>query len=407
MAAFEYLALDDSGREQKGVMEGDAPRQIRQLLREKGWTPLEVNQVKQKANRSGGSFSFGRAKRLSGGDLALITRQLATLVRSGVPVEEALRIASQQASNGRAEAVLVAVRARVLEGHGLATAMGEFPQIFSEMFRATVSAGEQSGHLDLVLERLADYAEGAVEVGQKMLLALIYPIILVLVAFGAVMGLTAFVVPQVVEVFQGLDKELPGLTLAVIWFSDMVRAYWLLGMLGLLGVLIAFKSMLKVEALRRQFHHILLRTPLVSKILIGVDASRFSRTFGTLLGAGVPALEALNISSQVMSNLPMRDGVKRGAKLLREGASLQKALESGGYFPPMMLHLVASGEASGNLEEMLFRSAEIQERELESLRGTLLGVMEPLIILIMGGLVLLIVMAILMPIIDINQLIKQ
>ena len=404
MAAFEYSALDDAGREQKGVLEGDAPRQIRQQLRDKGWTPLEVNQVKQKVSRTG--FSLSRPTRISNNDLAVITRQLATLIRSGVPIEEALRIASQQANKGRAQAVLVAIRARLLEGHGLAAGMGEFPQIFSEMYRATVAAGEQSGHLDLVLERLADYAEGALQVGQKMMLALIYPLALTLVALGAIMFLTAYVVPQVVEVFEGLDKALPPLTVAVIWVSDMIRSYWLVMAIILVVGMSGFKYLLRIVSFRRQFHHLLLRLPLVSKVLKGVDASRFARTFGTLLGAGVPALEAMNISAQVMSNIPMRDAVERGARRLREGASLQAALETGGYFPPIMLHLVASGEASGNVEEMLFRPAETLERELDTLRGALLGFMEPVIILLMGGLVMVIVMAILMPILDLNQLIQ-
>ncbi len=404
MAAFEYLAVDEAGREQKGVLEGDAPRQIRQQLREKGWMPLEVNAVKQKVSHRG--FSLSRPSRISNNDLAMITRQLATLIRSGVPVEESLRIASQQASKGRSQSVLVAIRSRVLEGHGLAAGMSEFPQIFSEMYRATVAAGEQSGHLDLVLERLADYAEGALQVGQKMMLALIYPLALTLVALGAIMFLTAYVVPQVVEVFEGLDKALPPLTIAVIWASDIIRGYWLMMLIILMLGVAGFKYLLRMLSFRRQFHRILLRIPVVSNVLKGVDASRFARTFGTLLGAGVPALEAMNISAQVMSNIPMRDAIQKGARKLREGASLQVALGTGGYFPPIMLHLIASGEASGNVEEMLFRSAETLERELDTLRGTLLGFMEPLIILLMGGLVMVIVMAILMPILDLNQLIQ-
>lgn len=404
MAAFEFLALDEAGREQKGVLEGDAPRQIRQQLREKGWTPLEINQVKQRAARSG--FSFGRPSTLSNNEVAMITRQLATLIRSGVPVEEALFIASKQAGKRRSQAVLVAIRARVLEGHGLAAALGEFPSIFSEMYRATVAAGEQSGHLDTVLERLADYAEGALQVGQKMMLALIYPFALTMVAFTAVMFLTGYVVPQVVEVFEGIGQELPPLTIAVIWISDLIRDYWMMGAIILLVGLGVFKYLVRIAAVRRQLHLLLLRVPLISRVLIGVDSARFARTFGTLLAAGVPALEAMNISSQVMGNIPMREAVHSGAKRLREGGSLQQALECDGYFPPMMLHLVASGEASGKLEEMLFRAAETQERELETLRGTLLGLMEPLIILSMGGVVLVIVLAILMPILDLNQLIQ-
>lgn len=404
MGAFEYAALDEDGRERKGVLEGDAPRQVRQQLRDKGWTPLEVHAVREREGRR--AHRPGTVRRLSSADLALVTRQLATLVRSGIPVEEALRVSAQQSGRARLEALLTAVRARILEGHALADALGEFPQIFSEMYRATVAAGEQSGHLDVVLERLADYAESQQQIGQKVMLALIYPVILTLVALLAVMFLTAYVVPQVVEVFQGMGQDLPALTVVVIWISDFLRASWWI-VLGLIAAgVITFRFMLRAFAFRRRVHLFLLRLPLVGRLLKGVNTARFARTFSTLLASGVPVLDAMNIAAQVMSNIPMREAVEQGARRVREGASLQAALETGGYFPAMMLHLVASGEASGRLEEMLVRSAETQERELETLRGALLGIFEPMLILVMGALVLVIILAILMPILDLNRLVK-
>lgn len=404
MAAFEYAALDENGRERKGVLEGDAPRQVRQQLREKGWTPLEVHAVRAREGRR--SHRPGMVRRLSAADLALVTRQLATLVRSGIPVEEALRVSAQQSGRARLEALLTAVRARILEGHALADALGEFPQVFSDMYRATVAAGEQSGHLDVVLERLADYAESQQQIGQKVMLALIYPVILTLVALLAVMFLTAYVVPQVVEVFQGMGQELPALTVAVIWVSDVLRATWWLLLGAAVAAVLVLRYMLRAHAFRRRAHQFLLRLPLVGRLVRGVNTARFARTFSTLLASGVPVLEAMNIAAQVMSNIPMREAVEQGARRVREGASLQAALETGGHFPAMMLHLVASGEASGRLEEMLVRSAETQERELETLRSALLGVFEPVLILVMGALVLVIILAILMPILDLNRLIK-
>ncbi len=407
MGAFEYAALDDKGRERKGVLEGDAPRQIRQQLREKGWVPLDVKPVKQRTVRkSGGGFALSFGKRASSSDVAMITRQLATLIRSGIPVEEALGVTSQQTGKPHLESMLASIRARVLEGHGLSLALSEYPQAFSEMYRATVSAGEQSGHLDVILERLADYAEGQQQIGQKMILALIYPAVLTTVALLAVMFLTAYVVPQVVEVFTSLKQELPPLTRLVIFVSDMLRGYGIYMIILVFLAVMMFRSMMKVATFRKSVHHFLLRMPLIGKMIKGVNTAAFARTCSTLLASGVPALEALHIGGQVITNIPMREAVEVAARQVREGTSLKVALQGTGYFPALMIHLVASGEASGRLDEMLLRSAESQERELETTRAAMLGVFEPLLILVMGGMVLVIVTAILMPILDLNTLIK-
>jgi general secretion pathway protein F len=404
MGAFEYTALDTKGRERKGVLEGDTTRQIRQNLREKGLIPLSVEEVQQREARAR-RHSLLRP-RISATDLALITRQLATLVRSGLPVEEALRAVSQQTDKSRLKSMMVAVRSRVMEGHALATALSDFPNVFPELYRATVSAGEQSGHLNVVLDRLADYTEARQQLNQKMMLALIYPVLLTLVAITVVIALLAYVVPQVVQVFQNVGQSLPPLTIGLIAVSDFIRHYGLVILLGLVALFVLFGYLLRFESARFRFHGFLLVIPLISRLTRGLNTARFARTFSILTDSGVPVLEGLRISAQVMSNLPMRSAVEQAARKVREGANLHTALEASGYFPPMVIHLIASGEASGNLEEMLERAAISQESEMDTLRGALLGIFEPMIILIMGGIVLVIVLAILLPIFELNQLVK-
>jgi general secretion pathway protein F len=405
MGAFAYKALDDSGKQHKGVMEADTPRQIRQQLRDKGWTPLTVEEVQQReARQSRSSFSMRRS--INPADLSLITRQFATLVRSGTPVEEALHAVSRQTEKPRLSNMLMAVRSKVKEGHPLAVALGDFPHVFSELFRATVAAGEQSGHLDKVLERLADYTETRHALQQKFQLALIYPVLIAVVAVAVVTGLVGYVVPKVVEVFEGMGQELPLLTRMLIAFSDFLQATWPLLLGGIAAAIITFVSMMKREGPRRRFHRLLLRLPLISRLVRGGNSARFARTFSILASSGVPVLDAMRISAEVVTNLPMRAAVEQAAQRVREGTAIHKALDASGYFPPMTVHLIASGEASGNLDEMLERAAVTQEREMETLMGMMMGLFEPFMILFMGGAVLIIVLAILMPIFDLNQLVK-
>jgi general secretion pathway protein F len=403
MGAFEYTALDARGREKSGVLEGDAARQVRQQLREQGLTPLSVEAVQQREARSRGTL-FRR--RISATDLALITRQWATLVRSGLPVDEALATVSKQTEKSRLKSMVAAVRSRVMEGHSLAVALGDFPHIFSELYRSTVAAGEQSGHLEVVLERLADYTEARQQLTQKMMLALIYPVLLTVVAIGVVILLLTYVVPQVVQVFDNIGQELPVLTRGLIATSDFLQSYGiaLLGVVAVLAVIFAY--LLRIPGFRRRFHQFLLALPILSRLVRGLDTARFARTFSILVASGVPVLDGMRISAQVMNNLPMREAVDAAARRVREGAGIHLALESCGYFPPMTVHLIASGEASGNLEEMLERAASGQEREMETLIAGLMGLFEPLLILSMGGIVLVIVLAILLPIFDLNQLVK-
>jgi general secretion pathway protein F len=403
MGAFEYTALDLRGREKRGVLEGDAARQIRQQLREQGLTPLSVEAVQQREARTRKTF-FKRG--ISATDLALITRQWATLVRSGLPVDEALTTVSRQTEKARLSSMVAAVRSKVMEGHSLATALADFPHVFSELYRSTVAAGEQSGHLEVVLERLADYTEARQQLGQKMMLALVYPVILTVVAITVVVLLLAYVVPQVVQVFDNIGQELPILTRGLIASSEFLQSYGILLLGGVMAIGVVFAYLMRLMGFKRRVHAILLGVPIVARLVRGLETARFARTFSILMASGVPVLEGMRISAQVMKNLPMREAVDAAAKRVREGSGINAALESCGYFPPMTVHLIASGETSGNLEEMLERAAVGQEREMETLIAGLMGLFEPVLILGMGGIVLVIVLAILLPIFDLNQLVK-
>ncbi len=403
MGAFEYTAIDNRGHERKGVLEGDTPRQVRQQLREQGLTPLVIIEAAAREVAAPNRLSLRHS--ISATDLALITRQLATLLRSALPVEEALLAVSQQSEKPRLKNMLLAVRARVMEGHTLAYGLGQFPHVFPEIFRATVAAGEHSGHLDSVLERLADYAENRQQLRQKMMLAMIYPTILTVVAILVVAGLMAYVVPRVTQVYSHTGQSLPFLTRALIAISHFVHTdgIWMLIMLVILSF-IAKRSLRKPHT-RRRWDRYKLRVPLLGRVVRGINTAQFTRTLSILAGSGVPVLEALRISAEVVANVPMREAVEEAAMRVREGASISQSLAKSGLFPPMVVHLIASGETSGELDAMLDRAAVSQERELETLTGTLLGVMEPLLILVMGVIVLLIVLGILLPIFNLDQLV--
>lgn len=405
MGAFEYTALDSVGRNKKGVLEADTSRQIRQKLRDQGLAPLTVVEVQQRESSAANQFSLLR-RGVSVTDLALLTRQLATLVKAALPIEEALRTVSQQTSRPHIESMLLAVRSRVKEGHTLADALADFPHVFPELYRMTVAAGEHSGHLDVVLERLADYTETRQALRQKTQLALIYPILLTVVAVLVVIALLTFVVPQVIQVFDSIEQELPILTQILIVVSDFLRdnAWLLIG--GTLGIAVFVTAVLKRPGPKRLFHKLLLTLPIIGSLVQGTNTARFTRTFSILAGSGVPALDAMNISAKVLTNIPMREAVEDAASRVREGAGIYKSLEKADCFPPMTLHLIASGEASGNLDVMLERASFAQEREVETMVAAFVALFEPLLIVVMGAVVLGIVLAILLPIFDLNQLVK-
>lgn len=406
MAAFEYTALDEKGREKKGVIEGDTQRHVRQMLRDKGMMPLQIdstsNQEKKQQNKP---IKVSR-RSIGATDLALFTRQLATLVRAAIPLDESLSAVGEQTEKPHIKSMIFALRSKILEGHTLAAGLGDFPKIFPQLFRATVAAGESSGHLDVVLDRLADYTESRQQMASKIAQATIYPAILTIMAFLVVTGLLMFVVPQIVEVFDSSGQELPGITKMMIWISEFLQNWW--GLLILIGIALFFgiQKFLSVPYNKRKFHLLLLRIPVVGKLVRGLNTARFSRTLSILSSSGVPVLDALQLAAPVVANLPMQDAVLDAAEKVREGSSIYAALDRSKLFPPMTLHLISSGERSGNLEGMLDKAAEQQERELELLIATFMGLFEPLLIVAMGGIVLVIVLSILLPIINMNDLMQ-
>jgi len=403
MGAFEYTALDSAGREQNGVLEGDTVKHVRQLLRERQLLPVTVAEVKHGEAKRQRGFSLRRG--ISASDLSLLTRQLATLVRAGLPLEEALLAVSQQSEKQRISSILLGVRGKVMEGHTLADGLAEFPRVFPEIYRSTIAAGESSGRLDGVLERLADYTEAREVTRQKVLGAMLYPIVLSFVSFGIVTMMLVYVVPQVIEVFEASKGKLPLSTKILIAVSDFLRHYGIYLVIALIAAGFGFRAWLKNPDNRRGFHRMLLRVPLVGRLLRGFNTARFTRTFSILTASAVPVLEAMRIAGEVVTNLPMRDAVAAAAARVREGAPIGRSLASSKLFPPMTVHLISSGESSGELDTMLDRAAINQERELDSMVGSMVGLLGPLLIIVMGLFVMGIVFAMLMPIFEINNFI--
>jgi general secretion pathway protein F len=404
MGAFEYTALDTAGREQKGVVEGDTVKHVRQLLRERQLLPVTVGEVKHGEEKR--QRTFGLRRGISASDLSLLTRQLATLVKAGLPLEEALLAVSQQSEKPRVQSIMLGVRGKVMEGHTLADGLGEFPKVFPEIYRSTVSAGESSGRLDGVLERLADYTENREVTRQKVLGALLYPIVLSIICLGIVTGMMVYVVPKVIEVFESSKGTLPFATQVLIFVSDFLRNYGLYLVIAIVAAGFAFVYWLKSPDNRRRWHRLLLKLPLFGRLLRGFNTARFTRTFSILTASAVPVLEAMRIAGEVVTNLPMRDAVAAAAARVREGAPIGRSLASSKLFPPMTVHLISSGESSGELDNMLDRAATNQERELDSMMGALVGLLGPLLIVAMGMFVMGIVFAMLMPIFQMNNFIR-
>lgn len=404
MAAFEYLAATTDGRQVRGVVDGDSPRHVRSQLRERGLAPLEVNEITRKRSERRSGISLARA--VSATELAIVTRQLATLVRAALPLEEALQATSQQTESERLQGILLAVRAKVMEGQTLADGLSDFPQAFPDIYRATVAAGEQSGKLDIVLERLADWTESRQALREQLRAAMYYPAILTTLTVLVTAVLLAYVVPQVVTVFDNMDRDLPFLTIALIALSDFIREWGIWMLIALAITVVAFVRALKDDAFRWKVHALLLRLPVTARMVRGLNAARFARTFSILSSAGVPVLDGLHISAATVANLPMRAAVDEAAVRVREGAPIARSLDVSGLFPPLTIHLIASGESSGRLGEMLERASNAQEREMKASLDAMMALLGPGLILLMGGIVLVIVLAVLLPILDFNQMIR-
>ncbi|OZB75039.1 MAG: type II secretion system protein GspF [Halothiobacillus sp. 14-55-98] len=406
MAAFEYSALDSQGKTRKGVIESDSARGARSLLRDQGLAPLTIEAVVADQSTAGGMQGWmSRFQSLNPTELALFTRQISTLIAAGLPIDAALSGIIRQTENPRIRRIVTAVRSKVVEGHSLAQGLATFPRAFSELYRATVAAGEESGHLEAVLERLADYTEGRQATTQKVQMALFYPALLTLMAVAVVIGLVTYVVPQVVQVFVQMKQTLPPLTRGLIAVSAFLREQWPWILLGMAAFAIWFYWALRQPKFAFRWAQIQLKLPLIGRLIRGFNAARFARTLSILSAAGVPMLKALTISGEVVASEPMRRAIKEATDRVREGAPIARSLEQSRLFPPMMLQLIAAGEQSGALGNMLERAAVQQERELDTLINALLGLFEPILILVMGGVVLLIVLAILIPIFDLNQMV--
>lgn len=414
MPAFNYQALDEKGKTVKGILEGDSPRQIRAQLRDKSLKPISVEAANERQSKNSASSSdsfslknlFKPSLRMKPQELSLVTRQLATLVQANLPLDEALLATSKQVRRSQVKSILLEVRAKVLEGHSLAYALGEMPKVFNELYRSMVKAGEHAGFLGLVLEKLADYTETSQQTQQQIKMAMVYPIILMLVAVVVIGALLIFVVPKLVRVFENNNAELPVLTQVMISLSDFVSSYKMLIVAGIIAALVfAVKYWLRKEANRHRWHRVILAIPGLNTLAIMADSARFAGTLSVLTASGVPLLDGLRIAAAVMGNLVLRDAGEQAAVAVQEGSSLHKALDQAKYFPPMMVHMVASGEASGELETMLERVAANQERELQNTLTVVMSIFEPVMILLMAFFVLLIVISVLLPIIGMNNLV--
>ncbi|MDM1331567.1 MULTISPECIES: type II secretion system inner membrane protein GspF [Acinetobacter] len=401
MPAYQFTALDASGKQQKGVLEGDSARQIRQQLRDKALIPISVDPVEQKQKHQAQRWF---QKKMTAYDLALMTRQLSVLVAAAIPLEEALRAVAKQSEKVHVQNLLLSVRSKVLEGYSLANALqqsGHFP----DLYIATIAAGERSGHLDLILDQLSDYTENRFAMQKKVQGAMIYPIILMLMSFAIVMGLMTYVVPDIVKTFDQDKGALPWITVVLMQASDFIRLAWPFLLVGtILGIFLLVRF-LKTSAGHYAFDRLTLKLPLFGKLSRGINAARFASTLSILTQSGVPLVDALKIGAAVSSNWVIRDSVNLAAEKVTEGGNLGTQLERSGYFPPMMVQMIKSGEASGELDRMLERASTMQDREVTTLISTLLALLEPLMLVLMASIVLVIVIAVMLPIVNMNNMI--
>lgn len=406
MPAFRYEAVDEAGATRKGVIDADNARAARADLRAQGLTALAVEAIAAELDASGAARGRRFGERLSSAELALFTRQLASLLEAGLPLEQAFSALLEQAERPYLRDLIASIRSEVVGGAAFSDVLGRHPRDFAEIYRALVASGEQIGHLARVLSRLADYIERRNALVQKVKLAFTYPAIVTVVAFSIVIFLLTYVVPQIVSVFANTKQKLPLLTVLMLALSDFVRHYGLIVLLLLVGAWFGWRRALRQPDLKRRWHAWLLDAPLYGKFERSLNTARFASTLAITTGSGVPILRALQTSCDTLSNVAMRELVQQAGDNVREGVSLARALSAQKHFPPMLIHMIRAGELTGELPAMLDRAASAQEQDLERRTLTIAGLLEPALILAMGVVVLLIVLAVLMPIIEINQLVR-
>ena len=398
MPAYYYKALDDRGGTQKGLLEGDSARQIRQQLRDKHWTPVVVSAVDDRQSKQ-----KSRYKKPSAYELALLTRQLSVLLAAGIPLEETLAAVAKQSPKTHIKSLMLAVRSHVLEGLSFARALQQAAS-FPPLYIATIAAGEKSGHLDLILNQLADYTENRFALQKKIQGAMIYPIVLMVMALAVILGLMSFVVPKIVKVFEQSEQALPLITQVVLALSNAVTQWWWLMLVIIITSAFLFIRFARTQAGKLALDSLVLKLPILARLSKGLNAARFASTLAILVRSGVPLIEALHIGAAVATNLHIQQTIIQAADRVTEGASLSSQLEKSAYFPPMMVQMIKSGENSGELENMLTRAANMQEAEATNFISTLLALLEPLMLVFMGIIVMIIVMAVMLPIVNMNDL---
>lgn len=404
MPAFTYTALSQQGKEQKGILEGDNARQIREQLRAQLLTPIEVTAVSEQAASLKTSLFNREHKKLKPKELSVITRQLATLIAAGMPLAECLQTVAEQNDKPYIKKIIMGVRASVLEGHSFADGLEKFPYAFPMIYRATIGAGEHSGKLDTVLERLADFTEKQHYTRQKITQALVYPILMTVVSLGIVAFLLTYVVPRMINVFTQTGQQLPGVTQVLLFVSEAVKSYGIYGLIISIIAIFIFRTLIKRSTnFRYKIHRLLLRLPIIGNATKTVNTARFARSFGILFTATVPVLDAMHASNRLVTSLPIQKAISTAINKVREGGIISTALRETNYFPPMSIHLIASGESSGQLDNMLERAADNQERDVAMLVDRVLTLFEPALILVMGAVVLFVVLAVMLPIFSLDQ----
>ena len=405
MAAFEYQALNAKGRTVKGILSGDNAKQVRAELRAQALVPLQVKTVSQRAvQKSERKGRPARRVKISLNDLSILTRQMATLLESGMTVEETLGAVIKQSEGYKIKSVMSDVRELVTEGYSLSDAIALYPNSFPEIYRASISAGEQSGTLDRVLERLADYLENSHAMARKISESIVYPIFLLFACTGILIALITLVVPKVVKVYEDTGQDLPSLTVAVINLSDfLVEHGLLLGLICVLAVLL-IRFIFRQDAPRYWLHSLYLKTGGLRKMVQNIDSARMSRTLSIMVGSGVPILSSMRASGGVMNNRVLQKDLQTATEEVAQGVSIGRALERHGNFPPLLVHMVASGENSGRLDHMLEKAATATENEMQTRITMMVSLLGPMMIAIMGILVFTIVMAILLPIFNLEQI---